>query len=146
MSTRDKILSSVLGLLILAAISAIAYIITSPPPGEGFTEFYVRGVEGKAEGYPKELVVGEEVKVLLGIVNHEYQVMSYRVVMRIDGMKNEEIGPVVLEHEEEWEQEVSFIPGKMGENQGVEFLLFKEGEDEPYTTLGPFPSGVKGKE
>ena len=69
-----------------------------------------------------KLTVGEEVEVLLGIVNHEYQVMSYRVVIRVDGVKNEEIGPVVLEHEEEWEQAVSFIPEKTGENQEIEFF------------------------
>ena len=146
MSTRDKVLSSVLGLLVLAVIGAIAYVTTSPPPGEKFTEFYILGVEGKAEGYPRELVVGEEGKVRLGIVNHEYQVMSYRVVIRIDGMQNNEIGPVALEHAEGWEQEIGFVLGKAGENQEVEFLLFREGEDEPYTTHGPFLLDVKEKE
>ena len=130
----------------LAAIGAIVYVTIFPTPGERFTEFYVVGVEGKAEGYPRELVIGEEGRVCLGIVNHEYQVMSYLVVIRIDGIQNEEIGPVLLEHEEEWKQEVGFIPEKTGENQGVEFLLFKEGEGEPYRSLGPLPLDVKEKE
>ena len=122
MSTRDKALSSILGILILAAIGVIAYVTHSPPVGERFTEFYLLGVEGKAEAYPKELVVGEEGKVLVGIVNHEYQEMDYRVVVRIDGMENQEIGPVALAHEEKWEQEVSFLPEKAGDKQEVEFL------------------------
>ena len=76
--------------------------------------------------------------MLLGIENHEYQKISYRVVVRIDGGQNVEIGPIVLEHKEKWQQEVIFIPEKAGENQGetynvkVEFLLFKQGEVEPY--------------
>lgn len=141
MTTREKILSNVLGLLVLTTIGAIVYVTTSPPPGERFTEFYVLGIEGKAKDYPKELVVGEEGRVLLGIVNHEYQVMSYRAVIKIDGIKNDEIGSVVLNHEEEWKQEVSFVPGKT-----IEFLLFKEEESEPYTSLGPFPLNLKEKE
>lgn len=135
MSTRDKALSGILGFLILAAIGAIVYITHTPPIGGRFTEFYLLGVDGKAEAYPKELAVGEEGKVLVGIVNHEYQEMHYRVVVRIGRIENEEIGPVALEHDEEWEQEVSFIPEKAGEKQEVEFFLFRVGDSEPYDSL-----------
>lgn len=135
MSTRDKALSSILGLLILATIGVIVCVSHSPPARGRFTEFYILGVEGKAEVYPEELVMGEKGRVILGIVNCEYQKMGYRVVVRIDGMQNVEIRPVVLEHEEQWEQEVSFIPAKAGDNQKVDFLLFKEGKLEPYNSL-----------
>ena len=37
-----------------------------------FTEFYALGPEGKASGYPRELMVGEETVVILGVVNKEY--------------------------------------------------------------------------
>ncbi len=134
MSTEDKVLSSILGLLILATIGAIVYVSHSMP-GERFTEFYILGLEGKAEGYPRELVAGEEGRVLLRIVNREHQEMNYRLVVRIDGMEYDEIGPIVLAYEEQWKQEVSFIPEKAGENQKVEFLLFKEGEEKPYSSL-----------
>lgn len=134
----DKVLSIILALAILGALGVIGHVIATPRAEDKFTEFYFLGLEGKAPeyrewgiGYPSGLMVGEEGKVLLRIVNHEYQEMGYRVVVRIDGMVIEEIGPVVLEHKEKWEQEVSFIPEKAGENQKVEFLLFKQGEVEP---------------
>ncbi len=41
--------------------------------GERFTEFYILGLEGKADNYPDELTVGEEGRVILGIVNHEHE-------------------------------------------------------------------------
>ena len=100
-----------------------------------FTDFYVLGIDGKAVDYPRELMVGEKRRVLLGIVNHEFQEMSYRAVVRMDGVNSDEIGPVVLQHEQEWQQEVSFTTDKTGENQKVEFLLFKEGEAEHYSLL-----------
>ena len=42
---------------------------------------------------------------------------------------------ITLAHEEEWEQEVSFTPTRAGPDQKVEFLLYKEGVNEPYLRL-----------
>jgi len=52
--------------------------------------------------------------------------------VRIDGMKNNEIEPIVLGHNEKWEEIVSFTPDKAGNREKVEFLLYKNGEAEPF--------------
>jgi uncharacterized membrane protein len=82
--------------------------------------------------------VGEEGIVTLGIVNHERQEVSYHVEIRINGVKNVELGPLVLAQGEEREEEVSFVPQEAGDNQRVEFLLYRSEEEEPYTTLHLF--------
>jgi len=41
----------------------------------------------------------------------------------------------VLEHDEKWEGEISFVPTVAGDNQKAEFLLYKNGEREPYLKL-----------
>ena len=130
-----KVLSIALLVAVLAAIGALVYVLAIPKVGEKFTEFYILGPEGKAENYPAELVLGEEVGVILGIVNREYEVVSYQVEVRIDGVTSQEIRPVVLAHEEKWEQKVSFIPTKVGGNQKVEFVLYKHGQDKSHLTL-----------
>lgn len=130
-----KALSIVLILVILAAIGALVYVIAIPEAGERFTEFYILGPDGKAENYPTEVVLGEEAEVILGIVNREHEETSYQVEVRIDQVTDKEMGPVVLDHEEKWEQEVSFMPTKVGESQKVEFMLYKHGQEEPYLTL-----------
>lgn len=135
MSIRNKVLSTIFGLFLLAAISAIAYVINSAPMGDRFTEFYLLGVDSKAEEYPKELVVGEERRVIVGIINQEYDTVSYRVEVSINGIKNNEVGPVILRYGEIWEGEVSFVSEAAGEEQKVEFFLFKQGESEPYSCL-----------
>ena len=135
MSTRDKVLSAIFGLLILTTIAAIIYVNQAPPKSGGFTEFYVLGVGGEAEGYPRELRVGEEGRVLLGVVNHEYEPVSYRVVVRVNEVQSGEIGPIVLEHDQGWEQEVGFVLEQAGEDQAVEFLLYKDGEPEAHDAL-----------
>lgn len=130
-STWDKALSVVLAVAILGALGTVVYILVEPKMGTGFSEFYILGLEGKAADYPKELVTGEEGEVIVGIINHELETVSYRVEVRIGGEKNSEIGPIVLEDDGRWEGKISFVPQVPGENQRVEFLLYKNGEAEP---------------
>ncbi|GAI49986.1 unnamed protein product, partial [marine sediment metagenome] len=75
--------------------------------------------------------VGEEARVILGIVNHEYQPLSYRVEIKINGVKNKELRTGILAHEEKWEKEVGFTPEEVGVNQKVEFWLYKDTEPQP---------------
>lgn len=110
----------------------LGYIIATPRPGETFTEFYLLGQQGKATNYPKELKVGDEGRMIVGIINHEQREVSYRVEVVISSKKSYEIGPVVLVDEEKWEAKVGFVPEVAGENQKVEFLLYKDGEAELY--------------
>jgi uncharacterized membrane protein len=99
--------------------------------GERFTEFYILGLSGEAIDYPKEIRVGEEGKVIVGIVNREHEVVSYRMEVMIDGVKNNEVGSIVLDHEQKWEEIVSFIPDKAGDNLKVGFILYMNEEVEP---------------
>jgi len=63
-------------------------------------------------------VKGEEGKVIVGIINQEHETASYKVEVRINGVGNNEVKAIVLEHDEKWEGEVSFVPKMAGENQG----------------------------
>lgn len=121
----SKVLSIILGAMLICAIGGVIYLAVVPPAGEKFTEFYVLGPEGKADDYPEKVALGEEAMVIVGIVNREYRETSYRVEITIDGRNYSEIGPVVLAHDETWEQEVSLRPEKAEEQQKVEFLLYK---------------------
>lgn len=129
---QNKALSIILVLAVLGALGMMGYAIAKPKIEQKFTEFYILGLEGKATDYPKELKVEEEGIVTIGIVNHEYEATSYRVEVRINGDKNNEAGPIVLENDEKWIQEVSFVPQVAGEKQKVEFFLYKNGEPKPY--------------
>ncbi len=143
-SMTDKVLSIILTVVIVGAIGALGYVIATPRIGEQFTEFYILGPEGKAGNYPEELKVGEEGRIILGIVNHEQEGANYKVEVWIDGQKTklriegedrDEI-KVELEHEQEWEKAVAVVPQKAGKNQKVEFVLYKEWE--PYFEEPPF--------
>jgi len=128
----DKVLSLVLVLVILGAIGTISYALTAPKVGERFTEFYILGPGGNVEDYPGELVRGEEASVIVGIINREHEDMSYRVVVTIDGIRHNEIGPVLLNPGNKWEGQTGFTPTRLGDNQKVDFLLYKTGQSKPY--------------
>ena len=70
-------------------------------------------------------------ELIIGIVNHEYAVTSYRVDIRISGIENKEIRTAALANEEKWEEKVSFVPQSSGEGQKVKFWLYKNGESKP---------------
>ncbi len=131
----DRALSVVLALFILGALGMLGYAIASPKVGERFTEFYIEGLESKAAGYPSELTVGEEGKVIVGIINREHETVTYRVEVAIDGIKNNEVELVALDHDGEWEEIIGFTPDKAGDNQKVEFLLYRQGQKEVYQRL-----------
>lgn len=135
-SRWDKLLSISLILLILGAIGSLAYSMATPKSSEKFTEFYILGPEGTTENYPKELVVEEECIVILGIVNHEREDgLTYWIEIVIEGETINAIGPLVLDNEEKWENEVSFILQKAGKGQKLEFILYRQGEDSPSGSL-----------
>ncbi len=130
----DTILSVILIISIILAIAMTVYVIVTPKEGEKFTEFYVLGPNGKAEEYPTNLTVGEEGDVIIGIVNHEYANSTYQLEVRLNG---EVIGEksIDLMYNESWETPFTFRATRAGEDQKLEFLLYKGGEKEIYRSL-----------
>jgi uncharacterized membrane protein len=139
----NKVLTIALVIAILGTIGTLVYVIAKPKTGEKFTEFYILGTEGKAENYPRELTPGEEAKVLIGIVNHEHQVTTYHVDIKIGDVVVSQTDSITLAHDEKWEGEVGFSTGSTG-TQKVEFFLYKNGETVPY--LDPLRLWIEVKE
>ena len=130
-----RVLSVILALTILGVLGVLGYTIANPKAGEKFTEFYILGLEGKAIDYPEALMVGEEGKVLVGIINREREIATYWLEVDIDGVKNNEVGAVTLKDGEKWEGIAGFTPDKAGDNQKVEFLLYRQGREGVYQRL-----------
>jgi len=161
-STLNKSLSIILVIAIFGALGALGYAIVIPKIGERFTEFYILGINGKAQDYPAEYAMDNGTvtrviysdgtldaisglgKVTVGIVNHEQQTVVYSVKMTIDdepvnidfgGTITDILGPIELQKGENWEKEIGIVPLHMGEHQKVELLLFKGVETTPEDSL-----------
>jgi uncharacterized membrane protein len=130
----DKILTVFLLFSIVLAITVTAYVIVVPKEGEKFTELYVLGPGGMAEDYPTNLTVGEEGEVIIGVVNHEYALTIYQLEVRLEGELLDQKS-IELVHNETWDGPFLFKAMKKGDDQKLEFHLYKEGEKEPYRSL-----------
>lgn len=122
-SRTSKVLSIILVITILLAISTTVYIILKPKQGESFTEFYILGSNGKASDYPTNLTVGQNGTVIIGVVNHEYQTANYELVVRSNGtiMSQQD---VTLTNGNQTQIPYTFTASSAG-YKNIEFLLYK---------------------
>lgn len=153
-SWLNKFLTVFLLIVLILSIVLLVYIVISPKTGEKFTEFYILGPGGKAEGYPTGAYVGEQSMVIVGVVNHEYRIMNYtmRILLNNTPWNNstwkqipaDEFGklyPVkslnmTLAHNETWKRPVSYTLNHTGLEQKLDFLLYSEGNfTAPYRDL-----------
>ncbi len=139
---KGRVLSIILISAIGGAVGALGYTITAPNTGERSTEFYVLGLAGKAQDYPTELAVGQEGTVIIGVINREHEDVTYRVEIMIDGVKNGEMESVALEPDEKWEKVARFVPRRVGDNQKVEFLLYRLDRDDVYRRIHLWFDGI----
>jgi uncharacterized membrane protein len=131
----DRALTLLLVLSILLSIAALVYVIIIPKQGEKFTEFYILGPGGKAYDYPTSIQAGNSSTVIVGVVNHEYVLVNYTLQMNLDNITFLQ-RKLALEHNQTWEQPVSYIINKPGDGQRLQFLLYKEANfTAPYRDL-----------
>ncbi|UCB42578.1 MAG: DUF1616 domain-containing protein [Dehalococcoidales bacterium] len=137
----DRVFMVVLVVVVLGAGAMAGYTIANPKIGERFTDFYLQDEYGKARDFTRSVSVGQEVEVTVGIVNREHETVSYRVVALLDGVIQTTIEPIVLAHEEVWEQAVILIPEESVGEREAEFTLYAYGNVEPYR--GPLRLGIE---
>ncbi len=131
MSKLNKALTIFFATAIVITAGFIIYFEVTPPKAERFTEFYILNTDGEAQDYPQQVVLGNPVDILLGVVNHEYQPIDYKVMIQMDGVEVGKVDTGTLASQQKWEQKVSFTPQVVGQGQVVEFILYKNGDTEP---------------
>ena len=134
-SGTSKVLSIVLVASIVLAISGTAYVIAVPKQGEKFTEFYILGPDGKASDYPTNLTAGQTGNVTIGIVNHEYSDVTYKMMVKLNNYTIDEEN-ITLSNNQTYSKPFTFTPSYSGQKQELEFLLYKlPDENNVYRSL-----------
>lgn len=131
----DRALTIILLITLITSVFALVYIVVTPKQGEKFTEFYILGPGGKAADYPVRILAGNDSTVIVGVVNHEYAPVNYTMQLSISNSSilNREL---TLQHNQTWEEPVTYVLNKTGDQQKLEFSLFKEGNKTlPYRDL-----------
>ncbi len=144
-SNLDKVLTGVLVASIIFAASVLVFVVTTPRPGEKFTELGILGPGGLLTDFPTDLNVSEEGTVILLVRNHEFEAVDYTLrvdlvevmwVWNASSERNESVElnrrPMdwfnfTLEHDENWTQSYTFAIDAAGSWQ-VQPLLFRDGD------------------
>jgi uncharacterized membrane protein len=125
LSWLEKTLSIVLLLSIVVATAALVYVVAVPRLGEKFTEFYIPA----GRDYPGDLATGEPLTVTLRIVSQEHQDTSFHVEVQVDGEKVKETEGFTLTNQETRDVTITIVPAKVGKQQQVQFLLYRDGDE-----------------
>jgi len=128
----NRIIKLFLCIVLVVSLVSVVYLVVFHNPGEGYTEFYLLDYDENITDYPINLSSGSVHKLLLGIKNQEHKGMDYTVKVK----KEDE---VITEYNISLEDKKSIeIPYFMdctrlkGENQTLNFELYKSGEDAVY--------------
>ncbi len=144
-SPMDKVLTVGLVASVVFSASVLGYVVTTPRPGERFTEFSILGPEGLAADYPTELNISEEGTIIIGVVSHEFEQVIYAIDVTLIGVVvqfNETSGfnetvevnwtamdsfDFTLDHDTNWTQTYTFSIPDPG-TWKVELLLYRDGD------------------
>lgn len=121
--------TAMLSLAVIAVLYSMVHV-KDLDKGEPLTEFYVLGRDGRAEGYPLNLSVGETGKVIVGVANHEFKDMEYLLAVAYEGGVQKK--RILLKDSQTWEESLDLAFNRPG-RQKVEFQLYRDGE--PYRRL-----------
>ncbi len=127
------IFAIVIALILVGCFTS--YLAVTPKVGDRFTEFYVLGPNGKLADYPLNMTLGQNGTVILGITNHEYQNITYRVTVSLENQTLTTLDNIQVRSDANWTQSYTFTPEKTGSQMKLEFQLFKQGTAEPYRNL-----------
>lgn len=132
--TIEKVISIILFFSIIISSVTLIYVLVTSPPSESFTEFYLLGSNGTASNYPTELKLGDYGELIIGIINHESENTTYRIAVNFNDHQIYDYH-VFLVDTEVWDSPFTFQATEKGENQKLEFLLYKDNQNEVYRNL-----------
>ncbi|MCK4458467.1 MAG: DUF1616 domain-containing protein [Methanosarcinales archaeon] len=125
MSDIERMLMiSLIGSIIIASSMLIYAKLTFEE--EEFSALYILGPDGKAEGYQKDLHIGEPSTIAVGVENYEHAPTEYTLQVKL-GAGVLETRKMTLAHKEKWLENITFVPDRTGDRLKLEFVLYKDG-------------------
>jgi uncharacterized membrane protein len=118
-------------LVVSVLVTGVAAVQTLSPAQneETYTEFYLLSGEedgvGQATNYTRDLTVGEESSMIVGIGNRDGRPVDYTVVVRLQEVRVEGNETIPAENDRTEERRVSFVPSTRGDQLRLQFLLYR---------------------
>jgi len=126
------VLSLLLIIVVVSSVGLIGYHLINPNSSEKYTDFYLLDENGKVFNYPVNVKLGQNVIVTIGLVNKEQEETEYSVEVLMNGTKISDIGTIQLNSNQTWEDTYSYIATKLGTDERLDFVLYKDQSLQPY--------------
>lgn len=137
----DRALSIAFVVLILFVAAGAAYTVAVPSEDEKYTELYLltENSDGNLTGtdYPTNFTVGEGQSLVVGVTNHEFEPVTYTVVVELQNVSHRSADASVrserelhrfsptLDHNEVWRKQHTIVPRQSGSNLRLQYLLYR---------------------
>jgi uncharacterized membrane protein len=116
-------------------VAGLAYVLTLTTQPAAPTEFYVLGPQRVVLDYPRNVLVGEPVEVIVGIHQTADASGTYQVQAATDDTVLASVGPVTVKPGERWETPMRIALPSVGDDQEVVISLLRDGRSDPYRYL-----------
>jgi uncharacterized membrane protein len=140
---------AIAGLVVLGSVLLIigaAPIVRTQMIGEPLTEFAMYNPIGKAEFFPRQVVVGEPIEVRLSVVSFEGASATFGLKVTGSARLIEPISPIRLVDGETWTGKIRFVVTQVGKHLPVQFDLVRldgSGNADPYRELLLWVDGLE---
>jgi uncharacterized membrane protein len=109
--------------LVLGSLAAM-YTISSLSNGPKANEFYLLSTQGTTENYTRTIHMGESVSMDAVIINYKPKPLDYVIRVEINGQEIASSDQILVNPNQKWQKQLSFVPQTAGNNQKVEYLLY----------------------
>ncbi len=135
LNTFDKL--SIIGFFVavLSIAMLTGYLASQPKIYQQYTEFYVLDSNGQPPQNPLNLTAAENATIILGITNHEYENVTYKITLTLNGTIIETISNITLSNQMTWQQNYVFAALQTHDRLDLEITLYREGVADPYRSL-----------
>lgn len=135
MKLVDKIIKGILVTLLIVAIVSVIYLVVFHNPGEDYTEFYILDYDNNTTHYPTNVSQYSVEKINIGIKNEEHTTMNYTIKVKKDNYTIAQYNRTLKNNEETLTPYYFDETSRIGDNQKLQFELYKGNISEPYRTL-----------
>jgi uncharacterized membrane protein len=130
-------------LVALASAAILAWLVAHiTAPSTQPTEFFMLGKHGQVQDYPRDAAIGSSLSITIGITHREPGEQTYLiegwVVDRWPAERRALVvreGPLTLSSGDEVIRNLTWRMSSAGDDQEVEFLLFRSDDPKPYRRL-----------
>jgi uncharacterized membrane protein len=119
----------------LIGLIALILLIGLSGPSEKYTEFLILDDKNQLGIERNNFTLGETLPINLVVINHEGRTEIYYLFLIDNNNSITRIASVPLDDQKQWIQLFQIDLLETGENQVFKFVLYREGDVEPYRSL-----------